>query len=73
MPPSMDWLYFYYNMPVIEGTPPGENAESFDRLKAALDIPLGMDLERMLEWYAGIAFRLGLRTGIALRDLVEDE
>ena len=73
MSPSMDWLYSYYIMPIIEGTPPGEYAENIARLKAALDIPLEMDLERMLEWYASIAFRLGLRTGLALQELAADE
>lgn len=70
---SMDWLYFHYILPVLQEEPQGEYAKSFEKLQQILDVPHSIDFEMALEFYAACAFRLGLRTGVSLRQLLADE
>ena len=69
----MDWLYFYYILPIIEAENQGEYAQSIARLLGILDIPQMVDFEMAMEFYASTAFRLGLRTGVALDRLTSEE
>lgn len=62
----MNWLYFHYIEPTLEGTDKGEYAEPIARLRGMLDISQEMDLEMAIQFYADCAFQLGLRTGMAL-------
>ena len=70
---SMDWLYFHYILPVLEEENQGKYAENIKNLQTILDIPQQINFERAMEFYAGTAFRLGLRTGLSLRQLVAGE
>lgn len=69
----MTWLYYFYIMPTLETTCQREYEEPLTRLRAVLSVPLEMDLERVMECYASAAFRLGLRTGAALDNLLSEE
>ena len=73
MTDSMDWLYFHYILPILEEENQGEYAKNIERLKKILDIPHSIDFEMAMEFYATCAFRLGLRTGVSLRQLLADE
>ncbi len=70
---SMDWLYFHYILPVLQEEPRGEYAKNFENLEQILDIPHTIDFEIAMEFYAVCAFRLGLRTGVSLRQLLADD
>ena len=70
---SMDWLYFHYILPVLEEENQGEYAKNIESLKKLLDIPHTTDFEMAMEFYATCAFRLGLRTGVSLRQILADE
>ena len=73
MEKSMDWLYFHYILSVLEEENQGEYAKNIESLKKILDIPHSIDFEMAIEFYATCAFRLGLRTGVSLRQILEDE
>ena len=70
---SMDWLYFHYILPVLEEENQGKYAENIKNLQTILDIPQQINFEMAMEFYASTAFRLGLRTGLSLRQLMADE
>ena len=70
---SMDWLYFHYILPVLEEENQGEYAKNIESIKKMLDIPHSIDFEMAVEFYATSAFRLGLRTGLSLRQLLSEE
>ena len=69
----MDWLYFHYILPVLQEEPKGEYEEHIRKLESLLDIPQSTNLEMAVEFYASPAFRLGLRTGLSLRQLLAEE
>lgn len=73
MTDTMDWLYFHYILPVLEEEPQGEYAKNIRNLDDVLDIPQKIDLEMAMEFYASTAFRLGLRTGLSIRQLLAEE
>ena len=73
MTDSMDWLYFHYILPVLQEEHPGEYAKNIENLQQILDIPHSIDFELAMEFYATCAFRLGLRTGVSLRQILADE
>ncbi len=70
---SMDWLYFHYILPALEEENQGEYAENIKELRKILDIPQQINFEMAMEFYASTAFRLGLRTGLSLRQLLAEE
>ena len=70
---SMDWLYFHYILPALEEEKQGEYAENIKELRKILDIPQQINFEMAMEFYASTAFRLGLRTGLSLRQLLAEE
>lgn len=70
---SMGWLYFHYILPVLEEENQGEYAKNIESIKKLLDIPHSIDFEMAMEFYATCAFRLGLRTGVSLRQILADE
>ncbi len=70
---TMDWLYFHYILPAMEEEPQGEYAEHIEKLQSMLDIPHKIHLEMAVEFYASCAFRLGLRTGVSLRQILSEE
>lgn len=73
MDTSMEWLYFHYILPILENEPQGEYAKNIQNLYNILNVPQKTDLEMAVEFYASTAFRLGLRTGVSLRQLLADE
>lgn len=73
MTDTMDWLYFHYILPVLEEEPQGEYAKNIQNLDDVLNITQKIDLEMAMEFYASTAFRLGLRTGVSLRQILTDE
>ena len=73
MKKSSDWLYFHYILPILEEEDQGEYAKNIESLKKILDVPHSTDFELAVEFYATCAFRLGLRTGLALPQLLADE
>ena len=70
---SMDCLYFHYILPALEEENQGEYAENIKELRKILDIPQQINFEMAMEFYASTAFRLGLRTGLSLRQLLAEE
>ena len=70
---SMEWLYFHYILPILEEESQGEYAKNIENLKKILDISHSIDFEMAMEFYATCAFRLGLRTGVSLRQILADE
>lgn len=70
---AMEWLYFHYILPALEEEPQGEYTKNIQNLDGILDIPQKMDLEMAVEFYASAAFRLGLRTGASLGQLLAEE
>ena len=42
-------------------------------MQSMLDIPHKINLEMAVEFYASCAFRLGLRTGVSLRQILSEE
>lgn len=73
MDDSMDWLYFHYILPALEEENQGEFAEHIQNLQKILDIPQQFSFEMAMEFYASRAFRLGLRTGVSLRQILTEE
>lgn len=65
----MHWLYSHYIKPQIESQPKdfGE-AMLFDSLNNELDPQMQQNLNDALSYYAAQGFRLGVRTGLALKD-----
>lgn len=70
---SMDWLYFHYILPVLEEENQGKYAENIKNLRQILDIPQQVNFETAMEFYATCAFRLGLRTGVSLCQLLSEK
>jgi len=65
----MRWMYDHYISPNIESQPK-DDAEYmwFDALNNELDPQMQQTLEKALSFYAVQGFRLGLRTGLTLKD-----
>ena len=66
----MRWLYANYIKPALDK----QDSTGYETCLSLMDTTLDPDLmpqyERTLEFYAGNAFLLGLRTGAGLRDAV---
>lgn len=65
----MRWMYDHYIKPNIESQPKefGE-AMTFDSLNNELDPQIQELLQEALAYYAAQGFRLGVRTGLGLKD-----
>ena len=65
----MRWLYDHYIKPNIESQSKDISTEmQFDLVSNELDEALKEVLQSMLAFYAAQGFRLGVRTGLALKD-----